>query len=153
MIGVVLFLYLVISVIFVLTWVGHNAGPQMMAVALSMLAPYVMCAWHSVRVKGARQTVAFFVLAAAISFFAEYMGSNHDWFFGQYDYTESLGPRIGGVPVLIILSWGVVVYSSYMLVECCWGCEASGATRRGSGKSPGVRWPRSPREWSPAPGT
>jgi hypothetical protein len=40
-----------------------------------------------------------------VTFFAEHVGSNDDWFFGAYDYTDALGPRLGGVPLLVMVVW------------------------------------------------
>jgi uncharacterized membrane protein len=126
-IGIVLFFYVVISVALAVSWSGHDAAIQMQVAGLGLGLMYVVCIWHSTRVMGPRQTAVFFVLAGIVTFFAEYMGSNYDWFFGAYDYTDVLGPRLGGVPVLVVVVWGVILYSAYMLVD--WLLGLGGAQR------------------------
>ena len=76
-------------------------------VAGAMLAVLGLMIWHSWVVKGPRQTVAFFLIAIIISWFCEFIGHNYAWFFGHYKYTDTLTPRIGGVPILIIITWSV----------------------------------------------
>lgn len=99
-IGSRLFLFILISVAFAISWTGHNAGLQMMVTSIGTFIMYLMCVWHSVHVKGVWQTVAFFVLSWVIAFTAEYLGANYGLIFGQYDYTSMMGPRVGESPCL-----------------------------------------------------
>jgi len=136
-IGVVLFFYCLIAAVLVASWVGHAAALQMQVAGLGLGAMYVVSVWHAARVMGPRQATIFFVLAGVVTFFAEYMGSNYDWFFGAYDYTDALGPRLGGVPLLVIVVWGVVLYAAYMLVD--WLLDLGGV-RRGTTWYGAVLW-------------
>jgi uncharacterized membrane protein len=133
MIGVVLALYALMTVFIAISWARHDAGLQMQVAGLGLSVMYVVCVWHCTVVKGGRQAIAFFAFAAVVTFVAEFVGSNFGWIFGEYDYTASLGPRLGGVPILIVLVWGVVLYSSFMMVA--WISGASGQARADS-------WPR-----------
>ena len=126
-VGVVLFFYCLITAVLVASWAGHSAALQMQVAGLGLGAMYVVSVWHATRVMGGRPAAIFFVLAGVVTFFAEYMGSNYDWFFGAYDYTDALGPRLGGVPVLVIVVWGVVLYAAYMLVD--WLMDLGGVPR------------------------
>lgn len=53
-----------------------------------------------------------FFLAFSIPFFigfiTEFLGTNYGWFFGEYTYGENLGTKIGGVPFMICINWGVL---------------------------------------------
>ncbi len=53
-----------------------------------------------------------FFLAFSIPFFigflVEYLGVNYSLFFGTYVYGENLGYKIGGVPLMICVNWGVL---------------------------------------------
>lgn len=124
------FFFLVILSVLAVSWFGDNAGLQMQVAGLGMSVMYVICIWHAVVVKGPGPAVGFFVPAAVLTFFAEYMGDNYGWFFGDYTYTASLGPRLGGVPLLIVVVWGVVLYAGYMLVD--WLAGIHGERRGGS---------------------
>ena len=44
-------------------------------------------------------------LVYIITFFSEWIGVNYGWLFGSYSYGNSLGFKIGGVPLLIGLNW------------------------------------------------
>jgi putative membrane protein len=137
MIGVMLAFYLAMSVTWPITWARHDAGLQMQAATYGTLVMYAVCVWHSVQVKGPRQTVAFFLLAGVITYFAEYLGSNYGWLFGEYEYTETLGPRLGGVPLLVPFAWGVLIYSSFMVVDWLSGLRGE---RRGTTRVSKVVW-------------
>ena len=45
------------------------------------------------------------ILVYIITFFSEWIGVNYGWLFGSYSYGNSLGFKIGGVPLLIGLNW------------------------------------------------
>jgi uncharacterized membrane protein len=111
----------------IVSWARHDIPLQPWVAALVMLSMLVVLVWHSVVVKGVRQTVAFFLLSWAITWFCEFIGHNYGWFFGKYHYTGTLGPRIGGVPILIIVTWSVVMYTAFMLID--WLIGIKGETR------------------------
>lgn len=113
---VVFVFYIVATAALAFSWPGRKVGIQMEIGGFGMTILYLTCLWHSVKVRGGRQTIAFFGLAAGICLFAEIMGDNYNWFFGAYEYTETLGPRIAGVPVLIVALWGVPLYCAFMMV-------------------------------------
>ena len=56
-----------------------------------------------------RVLVAFFVVCAA-GFFIEAIGVATGWPFGAYEYGEVLGPKWLGVPFLIGVNWGILVF-------------------------------------------
>lgn len=124
--------FVIILAMFAASWFGRDAGLQMQVAGLGMSVMYVLCVWHAVVVKGVGPAIGFFVPAAVVTFAAEYVGDNFGWIFGDYTYTGALGPRLGGVPVLIIVVWGVVLYAGYMLVD--WLVGAHGRRR-------GASWP------------
>lgn len=105
----------------------RNAGLQMRLAGFGAGGLYAVCAWHSAKVRGAARTVTFFGLAAVLAFVAEALGDNFGLIFGRYHYTGALGPRLLGVPILIIFTWGTIVYCGYALVT--WLTDR-GAVRR-----------------------
>lgn len=116
------------------TWAAHKPPLRPGAVGFVMLVMLALCIWHSWMVKGRRQTIAFFLIAWAISWFCEFIGHNYGWFFGDYKYTETLGPRLGGVPLLIIVTWSVVIYSAFMLIDWLIGIKGEKRVRTWWGK-------------------
>ena len=103
--------------VFAFTFLTGNAALQMRLAGLGSVALYLVCVVHAVLVRGTRPTIAFFGLTAILAFIAEYLGDNYGLIFGTYHYTDALGPRIGGVPVLIVFAWGTVVYSAFAIVD------------------------------------
>jgi uncharacterized membrane protein len=68
------------------------------------------------RAIGWRKTGIFFTLAVAISLTSELIGTATGWPFGNYTYTQGLGPKVlGRVPYTIPLSWFYVGFASYLL--------------------------------------
>jgi putative membrane protein len=71
--------------------------------------------------------ITAFVVVAAVSLTAELVGTSTGWPFGEYRYTELLGPRVAGlVPIVIPVSWFMMSLPAYGL-------------SRGAGRGPG-RW-------------
>lgn len=100
-----------------ISWGRHKAFLNVGLIAFAMVSMLIICVWHAVAVKGVKAAVAFFVLCVAVSWTCEFLGHNWGLFFGDYKYTGTLGPAIGGVPVIISITWSMVIYSSFMLVD------------------------------------
>ncbi|MCG2583602.1 carotenoid biosynthesis protein [Massilia sp. TS11] len=76
------------------------------------------CCWASaIHLLGARAALRFVLLGVSFGWFAEQMGATRGWFFGDYVYTEVLGPRIGAVPVVIPLMWFALSYTGYVIAN------------------------------------
>ena len=102
--------FVIVTVAFLISWAGHDAAPIMQASKIGSIVMYIVCVWHSLHVKGVRQTVAFFVLSWILTYFAEYLGANYNLIFGEYNYTNSVGPTVGGVSLLVPFNWGILQY-------------------------------------------
>jgi len=131
MVLIMVFFYFLTSVTHLVSWGIHKPSLRPDAVAAAMLTMLAICIWHSWIVKGRRQTIAFFLIAWVVSWFCEFIGHNYAWFFGTYKYTGTLGPRVGGVPILIIVTWSVIIYAAFMLID--WLVGLRGGARAGPG--------------------
>jgi len=114
-------------VVHIIALARHEAPLQVYWVAIAMFSMLAICVWHAVVVKGTRAAVVFFLICILIGWFCEFIGHNYGWFFGRYNYTDTLGPAIGGVPILISITWSFIVYSSFMLID--WLVGAGGEIR------------------------
>jgi len=65
---------------------------------------------HAAATRGTRWAMRYALLAVAVGWSAEAIGTTTGWPFGQYHYTQSLGPTIGPVPVVIPLAWLMMAY-------------------------------------------
>jgi uncharacterized membrane protein len=120
--------FVIVTVAFFVSVARHDAALMMQTSKIGTVVMYLVCVWHSLHVKGVRQTVAFFVLSWIITFIAEFLGSNYGIVFGDYDYTASTGPLVGGVSLLIPFTWSIIQYGAFMLVDWLMGL---GGERRG----------------------
>jgi uncharacterized membrane protein len=121
MVALVLLFLLAGIIAHFIAWIVHKPILNPGLIAFAMLSLLAIAVWHSVVVKGVRRTIAFFVIAVVISWLAEFVGHNYGWFFGHYHYTKTLGPAIGGVPLVITVTWSLIVYTAFMLVEWLMG--------------------------------
>ena len=126
--GLILFFWAAASLAHLLAWVRHDPPLKIELVIFTNTGLLIMAIWHSLEVKGRRDTLAFFGIAVMVSWFCEFIGHNYGWFFGSYHYTGSLGWRIGGVPAVIIVTWSSIMYAAFMLVDWLLGLNGE---RRG----------------------
>ncbi len=117
LVGIILAFWLFTISVFTFTFLTDNAALQMRLAGLGSVALYLVCVAHAVIVRGTRPAIVFFSLTAVLAFIAEYLGDNYGLIFGAYHYTGALGPRLGGVPLLIVFAWGTVVYSAFAIVD------------------------------------
>jgi len=65
---------------------------------------------HSLKYKGKKYTLKFFIITYFVSFLIEIIGVNTGFPFGEYYYTDILGPKILGVPFAIPFLWSSLLY-------------------------------------------
>jgi putative membrane protein len=130
--GLILFFWAAASLAHLLAWIRHDPPLKIELVIFTNTGLLAMAVWHSLEVKGRRATAAFFSTAVIISWLCEFIGHNYGWFFGSYHYTDTLGPRVGGVPVVIIVTWSSIMYAAFMLID--WLLDLNGERR-------GRSWP------------
>jgi len=56
--------------------------------------------------------IIFAILIAAAGFTIEYTGIHYHWPFGDYQYAQTLGWKISGVPAIIGVNWFLLVYAT-----------------------------------------
>jgi uncharacterized membrane protein len=102
-------------------WTVAAYPPLTLALVLASLAWCGVSLWSSRILLGRRATWTFVALAVALGWFAEEMGATRGWFFGDYHYTDVLGPRLGSVPIVIPLMWfGVCQVGLVLASLLCW---------------------------------
>lgn len=72
---------------------------------------------HAAATRGAAWTLRYALIAAGIGWLAEAVGTTTGWPFGAYQYTDSLGPKIGPVPLVIPLAWLMMAYPVLLAVR------------------------------------
>ena len=65
---------------------------------------------HALVHRGARWTGRYVLITAGLGLLAEAVGTATGVPFGAYEYADSLGPQLLGVPVVIPLAWAMFAY-------------------------------------------
>ncbi|HSV34627.1 MAG TPA: carotenoid biosynthesis protein, partial [Ramlibacter sp.] len=94
-------------------WTFHTYSLLSVALVAASLALAGASFWSCRTLLGRRTAWTFLLAAAALGWFAEQTGSTLGWFFGDYTYTEVLGPRLGAVPLVIPLMWFGLCYIGF----------------------------------------
>ena len=101
-----------------------------LALVVSSLLMFACSLSSAVHVLGAKAALKFVAIAVVLGWFAEQMGASHGWFFGEYDYTDVLGPRLGEVPAVIPLMWFSLTYMGYVIANLIvWRAPVDGSPR------------------------
>jgi putative membrane protein len=83
-------------------------------------------ATEAVEARGWRRGALPMAAAAAVGFGAELVGVATGRPFGRYSYSERLGPRVGGVPLLAAAAWAMMARPAWVVA----GLLAPGRTAR-----------------------
>lgn len=100
---------------YLVSMAARSHSESTFALVLSALAMFACCWVSATHLLGPRAALRFIAIAVLFGWFAEQMGASRGWFFGDYDYTDVLGPRIGDVPAIIPLMWFALTYTGYVL--------------------------------------
>ncbi|GAA1735913.1 carotenoid biosynthesis protein [Luedemannella helvata] len=82
-------------------------------VVVTVLLGFAASLAHAITARGARAGAALLGVAAA-GFAVELLGVRTGVPFGGYDYAASLGPQLGGVPLLIGLAWAWMAWPAWL---------------------------------------
>ena len=94
---------------------GRKPGLLELGVLLYVLELMVYVLWSSVLSKGWGPTLLAFCLTFIIAFAAEAAGVNFGMVFGSYYYSQALGFKVIGVPLLVALAWEPILYAAYQV--------------------------------------
>ena len=97
------------------TWTGYSALSVALVAASLVLAGVNL--WSSLALLGPRPTRIFFALGLTLGWLAEQAGATLGWFFGDYTYTEVLGPRLGAVPLVIPFMWFGLTHVGFVMAS------------------------------------
>lgn len=103
---------LYIAILFHVTGlVGLLWGNRDLFAALTPMNMLLM--WVLLIITQASKNASFYLFMCTcilVGYTSEWIGTNTDILFGQYRYGETLGTKIGAVPLLIGVNWFIVMY-------------------------------------------
>lgn len=91
-------------------------GPARTAVTVATVL--LWCATslaHAVLTRGVRWAGVLFAVTAGGGLLAEAVGARTGIPFGRYTYTDSLGPKLAGVPLVIPPAWTMMAYPALLV--------------------------------------
>lgn len=65
-------------------------------------------------VHAGRMALRVGAICLGIGFLAEFVGHRTGFPFGSYDYTDTLGAEVGGVPVYIVCAWAMMGWPAFV---------------------------------------
>ena len=84
---------------------------------VSTLFLWAFAVGHALWTLGWRHTLVFLGIAFVVGLTLEAIGVATGWVYGGYHYSPRLGPMLFRVPVLIPLSWFMVIYLAAAITE------------------------------------
>jgi putative membrane protein len=81
------------------------------------LALTVFCLASAAHLLGRQRALVFFGIAVILGWLSEFIGIRTGLVFGEYSYTDQLGIKLGGVPVIVPLVWFCIIYVTYVLAN------------------------------------
>jgi len=90
-------------------------------VALHVFSPAVFAVIHGARTYRLGGVLTFVAIALIVGNFFEYLGVRTGFPFGQYYFTDLMGPKLGVVPVMLGLAYVGMAYLSWTLARIIWG--------------------------------
>lgn len=120
--------FLSVIIFYFLTLLKGKGLQGFFMIAFFTLAIFFFTLWHSFNKFGSTNASIFLILAGLVSFVAEVIGINFGYSFGRYFYSDLLGIKIFGVPLLVSLMWIAIIYIAYQVTEHITNFRFTGGT-------------------------
>jgi len=95
--------------------------PMLTVVALHVLPPLLFALTHGAMFYRLRSILAFVAICVVVAAVFEYVGVKTGFPFGHYYFTDLMGPKLCGVPILLGLAYVGMGYLSWMLAVAILG--------------------------------
>ncbi|TAK71195.1 MAG: carotenoid biosynthesis protein [Actinomycetota bacterium] len=92
-----------------IVWVLVDGDRDALTIAV-VCCFFLASASHALLHRGLAWASGFLVISAGLGLAVEILGTRTGFPFGEYVYGDSLGPRIGDVPVVVALAWSMMAY-------------------------------------------
>jgi uncharacterized membrane protein len=91
-----------------------SGGTRAALVVVTVCAGCLLSVGHAYVSRGIRAAGALVLVTTGGGFAVEAVGRSTGFPFGAYDYTDALGPRLLGVPLVIPLAWTWMAWPSWL---------------------------------------
>ena len=93
-----------VAVIHIAGIIGIHLAPEIF-LKTSFVSIIIPLTLYLYRIKPVKIEWFIIFLVYLITFFSEWIGVNYGWLFGSYEYGDSLGFKIDGVPIIMGANW------------------------------------------------
>jgi len=93
-----------VAVIHIAGIIGIHLAPEIF-LKTSFVSIIIPLTLYLYRIKPFKIEWIIIFLVYLITFFSEWIGVNYGWLFGSYEYGDSLGFKIDGVPIIMGANW------------------------------------------------
>jgi putative membrane protein len=104
-----------IAVLAQICWVLASGQARLALTIVSVVAFTLASVSHAWLTRGAVWAGGYLVISVGIGWSVEAVGRSTGIPFGTYDYTDALGWKVGGVPLVIPLAWAMMAYPCLLL--------------------------------------
>ena len=100
-----------------IVWVLVDGQARVALTIGTVVTFFLTTATHAWLRRGATWTAGYLAISLAFGWGIEELGLATSFPFGTYEYSELLGPTIGGVPVVIPLAWSMMAYPCLLAAQ------------------------------------
>lgn len=99
-----------LTILLQIVWVLVSGSQRITLTLVTVVTFFLASAFHAYFNRGLAWTASFFSITLAFGWLIEVLGTATQFPFGDYFYTEALGPSLLGVPIVIPLAWSMMAY-------------------------------------------
>ncbi len=103
-------LFAAITIATQITWILVEGDLRLTLTIASVMTFFLASVTHAIVSRGFGWTGGYLAITLLTSFGVEALGVATKFPFGEYAYSDSLGPAVLGVPLLIPLAWAMMAY-------------------------------------------
>ena len=110
-------LFAVVTIASQIIWVLVSADTRVLVTAVSVTGFFLASVSHAYIQRGLAWTAGYLSISLAFGWLVEVLGTRTQFPFGDYTYTDALGPSLLTVPILIPMAWAMIAYPMLLAVQ------------------------------------
>lgn len=108
-----------------ISWILVSARGRIVLTIITVISFFLASASHAAITRGVRWAAGYLAITLGVGLAVEALGTATGQPFGDYVYTDLLGPRIVSVPLLIPMAWAMMAYPCLLAVQLLTGAPRS----------------------------
>ena len=100
-----------------ITWVLVTGDTRAVLTSMTVTAFFLTSASHAFITRGVAWTAGFLAISLALGWGIEALGVATQFPFGDYSYSDGLGPALLGVPIVIPMAWSMMAYPCLLAAQ------------------------------------